>query len=95
MAATLNIDGIEVLAPVSETFARVLTPEALRFVGMLAREFEDRRRSLLERRRKVQQDIDNGRLPDFLSETRAVREGEWQIAPVPDDLQDRRVEITG
>ena len=95
MEAMLNVDGIEVRAPVPEAFARVLTPEALRFAGTLARDFEDRRQSLLEQRQRVQQNIDNGQQPDFLPETRNVRESEWKIAPVPADLQDRRVEITG
>ena len=95
MEATLTVDGIEVHAPVPEAFLRVLTPEALRFVGALANEFEDRRQSLLERRRAVQKAIDQGHLPDFLPETRAIREDDWKVAPIPDDLQDRRVEITG
>ena len=95
MEATRNVDGIEVRAPISTDFSRVLTDEALQFVGTLAREFEDRRQALLERRRAVQADIDNGKRPDFLLETRSVRESEWKIAPIPGDLQDRRVEITG
>ena len=95
MEATPNVDGIEVLAPLSKDFSRVLTPEALQFVGSLAREFEDRRQALLERRQTVQAEIDAGKQPDFLPETRSVREGDWKIAPIPDDLQDRRVEITG
>jgi malate synthase len=95
MEATLTVDGIEIHAPISEAFKRVLTPEALRFAGALAREFEDRRQSLLDRRQTVQEEIDKGKLPDFLPETRRIRESEWQVAPIPDDLQDRRVEITG
>ena len=95
METHLKVDGIEILAPVPETFARVLTPEALNFVATLAREFETRRQSLLERRLSVQQAIDKGELPDFLPDTRTIRESEWKIAPVPEDLQDRRVEITG
>jgi len=95
MEATLTVDGIAVHAPLSDAFSRALTPEALRFAGTLAREFEDRRQALLARRQSIQQAIDNGTLPDFLPETLSIREGEWQIAPIPDDLQDRRVEITG
>lgn len=95
MEATRNVDGIEVLVPLPKDFSRVLTPEALQFVGRLAREFEDRRQALLERRQTVQAEIDTGKRPDFLPETRSVREGDWKIAPIPDDLQDRRVEITG
>ena len=95
MNATLKTNGIEVSGSITEEFARILTSEALQFVGGLAREFEMRRRELLERRQKVQAEIDSGTLPDFLTETRDVRESEWKVAPVPDDLQDRRVEITG
>jgi malate synthase len=95
MEASIRVDGIEVKAPVPEAFQQILTPEALRFVGGLAREFETRRNELLQRRKAVQQAIDGGTLPDFLSETRHIRDGDWKVAPVPADLQDRRVEITG
>ena len=90
-----NIDGLEVVGPVSEEFAEILTPEALQFVGSLAREFESRRVELLQRRHDRQAQIDQGRLPDFLPETREIRESDWKIAPIPEDLKDRRVEITG
>ncbi len=95
MDTTPNAAGIEVLAPVPDSLAPILTPEALGFAASLAREFEDRRRQLLERRVSVQEAINAGELPDFLEETREIREADWQIAPVPRDLQDRRVEITG
>ncbi len=95
MESEFPAPGIEVTAPISEDFSRILTPEALGFVAALARPFEETRRTLLENRRKVQADIDGGRLPDFFAETREIREGTWKIAPVPEDLQDRRVEITG
>ncbi|MGD8285264.1 MAG: malate synthase A [Desulfobacterales bacterium] len=95
MNATVKTNGIEVTGSATAEFAKILTPEALKFVGSLAREFEMRRRELLERRQKVQAEIDNGALPDFLPETRDVRESEWKVAPVPEDLKDRRVEITG
>jgi malate synthase len=95
MEASLNIEGIEVRAPVPDAFATVLTPEALKFAATLAREFEDRRQTLLARRVEVQEAINAGKLPDFLEETREIREGDWKIAPIPQDLQDRRVEITG
>jgi malate synthase len=75
--------------------AGVLTPEALELVAALEREFGGRREELLLARAERADRIAAGELPDFLEETRSVREGEWQVTPVPDDLQDRRVEITG
>ena len=75
--------------------AGVLTPEALDLVVALQREFAGRREELLLARAERQERIAAGELPDFLEETRSVREGDWRVAPVPDDLRDRRVEITG
>jgi len=75
--------------------AGVLTPDALALVAELERELGGRREELLLGRAERQERIAAGELPDFLEETRAVREGDWQVAPVPADLQDRRVEITG
>ncbi len=86
---------IVIKAPVSKKFEEILTPGALEFVAALGREFDDRRRELLDRRMKVQADIDRGKFPDFLEETRQIREGNWKAAPIPTDLLDRRVEITG
>jgi malate synthase len=88
-------EGVEVLGPVSPAFAEILSPEAVRFVAGLARAFEPTRQSLLRRRAERQARIDSGALPDFLPDTAHIRDGDWTIAPVPDDLQDRRVEITG
>ncbi|MGE5235097.1 MAG: malate synthase A [Acidobacteriota bacterium] len=73
----------------------VLTPPALEFVASLHRRFNPVREALLARRTERQAALDAGVVPDFLDETRAVREGDWRIAPTPPDLQDRRVEITG
>ena len=73
----------------------VLTAEALELVAALQREFGERRRELLEARVAREKRILGGELPNFLEETRSVREGDWRVAPVPADLQDRRVEITG
>ncbi len=75
--------------------AGVLTAEALDLVEALEREFGGRRLELLRARAERQKRISAGELPDFLDETRSVRAGDWQVAPVPADLQDRRVEITG
>src|SRR5947207_9414038 len=76
-------------------YERVLTAGAVALVAELHRRFEGRRRELLKRRAARQALFDNGALPDFLPETLAVRAGEWTVAPIPADLQDRRVEITG
>ncbi len=76
-------------------YGKILTPAALAFVADLERRFGARRRELLARRSEIQARIDGGWLPDFLPETRQIREGDWRVAPVPKDLLDRRVEITG
>ena len=73
----------------------VLTPDAVSFLTDLEREFGERRRELLARRAERLQRLAAGELPDFLPETASVREGDWRIAPFPDEIADRRVEITG
>jgi malate synthase len=73
----------------------VLSPEALEFVERLHRELNPTRLQLLERRQERQRELDDGANPAFLAETRGIREGDWQVAPAPPDLQDRRCEITG
>lgn len=88
-------EGIEILGKVTPQFAEILTPQALGFVAKLARKFEARRRELMLMRTRRQAEFDAGKLPDFLPETISIREGDWTAAPVPHDLQDRRVEITG
>jgi len=88
-------DGVRITAPISAGFATILTPEALAFVAKLHRQFEGRRQELLARRAARQKEFDAGALPDFLPETKKIRESEWQIAPQPKDMRDRRVEITG
>ena len=85
-------EGVEVLADAGE---EVLSPDALAFVAKLQRELGPRRSELLDRRRERQAELDSGTKPDFLSETRSVRESEWQVAAAPADLRDRRCEITG
>jgi malate synthase len=91
----VSADGVEIKAPINPGYEEILTPQALTFVARLHRTFGDRRRELLARREQVQAMLDQGWLPDFLPETRGVREGDWKVAPVPPDLLDRRVEITG
>jgi malate synthase len=88
-------DGIDVRASVEGRFAEILTPDALAFVRDLQREFGARREEILQRRIECQADLDRGGTLDFLPETRDVRESDWTVEPVPSDLQDRRVEITG
>jgi malate synthase len=87
--------GVQVLAPITPEYAQILTPAALTFLAKLHRQFNSRRLELLERRVARQKELDAGKLPDFLPETRHIREADWKVAPVPGDLQDRRVEITG
>ena len=89
------MSGIEIRAPEVNGANQVITPDALEFLGLLAREFGPRRQVLLQRRREVQQCLRDGALPDFLAETRHIREDKWSVAPAPADLNDRRVEITG
>ncbi len=88
-------EGIEIKGPITPEFAEILTPEAMSFVATLVRTFSDRREELLRRRVQRQAEIDTGKLPDFLPETEHIRNSTWTIAPIPHDLQDRRVEITG
>ncbi len=73
----------------------VLTEGALEFLLELHERFEDRRRALLDKRLERQRRFDGGELPDFRSDTRHIRDSDWSVAPIPADLQDRRVEITG
>jgi malate synthase len=73
----------------------VLRPEAGEFVNQLASQFGPLIAELLEDRTRRQRQFDAGILPDFLDSTRAIREGNWRVGPIPRDLQDRRVEITG
>jgi len=87
--------GVEILAPSSPAQDEILTPEALELVVKLARALEPRRKELLKRRLARQAALDDGMRPDFLPETADVRAGDWTCAPVPADLQDRRIEITG
>lgn len=95
MGVAPTINGLEISAPISATYAEILTPEALDFVVKLQRKFNKTRLELLGARDKRQQAIDAGQLPDFLPETKSIREGNWVAEPIPADLQDRRVEITG
>ena len=91
----LTPERVKVLGAYSPEFAEILTPSALAFVAELHRHFGGRRREVLARRVERQHDFEAGRLPDFLAETATIRERDWTVAPIPADLLDRRVEITG
>ncbi len=80
---------------VTPEFAQILTPEALAFVAKLHRQFEARRQELLARRAARQREFDTGKLPDFLPETKKIRDDEWRAASQPKDMLERRVELTG
>jgi malate synthase len=95
MDGTQIAGNVTIRGAMKPGYEMVLTPEAIAFAAELEREFGPRRRRLLSRRAELQQRLDGGWQPDFLTETRAIREAEWQVAPIPADLRDRRVEITG
>jgi malate synthase len=87
--------GLQILGKAHPGFDQILTPEALDLVVALHRQFEPRRQELLAARAARQKAFDAGTLPDFLPETKSVRESDWTVAPQPKDMLDRRVEITG
>src|SRR5688500_14427685 len=89
------IEGVEIRGPVEGRAREILASDALQFVAGLQREFGATRDDLLRKRTERQKRLDTGELPDFLPETKEIRNGDWTIAPVPGDLRDRRVEITG
>ena len=94
---TTNIleSTLQVTGTLTPAFEEILTPGALAFIEKLESEFGERRKNLLIKRVNRQKEIDGGMLPHFLPETKHVRNSDWSISPVKDDLQDRRVEITG
>ena len=89
------MSDIQVTGGPVEHAERVLAPGALALVARLTRRFRDERDRLLQRRHERQRRFDAGELPTFPTETAAIREGDWTVAPAPADLNDRRVEITG
>jgi malate synthase len=95
MPKPVDIPGVEILAPITESHAGILSPEAIRFIVDLQRTFNVRRKELLNAREERQRRLDAGERPNFLEETRSIRESQWTVAPVPADIIDRRVEITG
>lgn len=89
------VRGVEIIGATSPAVEEVLTADALAFLADLQRRFNPRREQLLAARAERQARIDAGEMPRFLAETAAIRDGEWQVAAAPGDLNDRRVEITG
>ena len=86
---------MSVRAPTNAEYKTILTPEAIEFLVQLHRRFDNTRQDLLKRRKRVAEQIQQGVYPTFLPETKGIRESDWKCAPIPTDLQDRRVEITG
>jgi len=95
IVAGAPIHGIEIRGPIKPGFEKILTQEAIAFVASLERRFGAERQRLLALRAATQAKLDVGWRPDFPAETRAVRDADWTVAPLPADLLDRRVEITG
>lgn len=83
-------EGLEIRGPLNPGYADILTPAACRFLAGLFDKFDARRRELLALRVERQHAIDAGQMPDFLAATAAIRGGDWQVAPIPPDLLDRR-----
>lgn len=88
-------EAMTITGSYQDTFTEILSPEALGFLIALHRKFDERRRELLAARLERQQRLDAGEMPDFLPHTAHIRESDWTVAPLPKDLLDRRVEITG
>ena len=95
MTAHSTVAGVEITAKPGGRQAEILNAEALAFLAGLHRRFNRQRLELLARRMGRQEDFDAGKLPDFLPETKSIRDGDWKVATIPADLLDRRVEITG
>lgn len=87
--------GMRIHGAFKEEYTSILTPGAISFLIALQRHYNEKRKSLLLERELVQQKLDQGWQPGFIPETAPIRNGDWQIAPIPDVLKDRRVEITG
>jgi malate synthase len=95
MGTMVAMEGVEIKGALKAGYDEILTEDALALVVKLHRALNPRRKELLEKRQERQREIDNGKLPDFLTETAHIRNSEWTVAPLPEDLLDRRVEITG
>jgi malate synthase len=96
MARTTDLpEGVVVSGAMRPGYENMLTPGAIAFVAGLERKFGAERRRLLDRRADIQHRLDAGWKPDFPTETKAIRDADWRVAPIPRDIQDRRTEITG
>src|SRR5687768_956622 len=95
MTLAVITTDIEVRSELQPEWEEILSDEALGFVAALHKELNPRRLELLAARQERKQRLDAGELPDFLPETREIRESDWTVAAIPRDLEDRRVEITG
>lgn len=94
-AARIINDKLTFTGAITKEYESVLTPEVVAFVTRLVEKFSDRRELLLRKRIERQKRIDAGELPNFLAESKGIREADWKVAPIPEPLLDRRVEITG
>lgn len=93
--STTKLSDLYVSGAITPAFEEILTPGALQFLIALQERFNEGREVLLEKRAIRQSELDKGSMPDFLPETAAIRTADWEVAPIPADLLDRRVEITG
>lgn len=91
----LEAHGLSIIAPITPEYETILTTKALEFVAKLVEQHGPQLESLLADREIFQKQIDEGSLPDFLTETAHIRDGDWKVAPIPNDLLNRCVEITG
>ena len=89
------VEGLEITGEFHDGFEKILTKDAQAFIIKLHQLFNDKRKKLLDDRQVIQKRLDEGHLPDFYDETQSVRNSDWQVASLPPDLLDRRVEITG
>ena len=88
-------NNIKIIPTLSSEEQQILNPKTLALIELLHTKFNPRRLELLAKRKHRQDEIDDGKKPDFLEDTKSIRDDDWEVAPLPPDLQDRRVEITG
>ncbi len=93
--STLKVGDYKIVGDLFDGSEEILTSDAMNFVISIQNKFGEKRLELLQNRGDNQANIDDGKFPDFLEQTRSVREADWKVNSVPHDLQDRRVEITG